>query len=201
MTCNSEDNTRSFCTWPDCDCGKKKSQKFSRDVRFAAYRATSKDWREIGGRRFFFRSLWEMNFARVLDFHKRTCTPFFDVMITRWEYEPMTFYFDPEQARKTNDKFGTKLKGIRKGATSYKPDFQIVGVETELIKTNLIPDLKSVSIWFEVKGYMKPKDQTKINRFRKYFPDHRIEIIGADWFTFNAQTYRALIPAWEVKGE
>lgn len=194
-TCNSEENEREFCTWPDCDCGKKtsrfKSNHFHGDV--------VRGWREIDNRRFFFRSLWEINFARVLDFHARTATPFFDVMIERWEYEPATFYFDPEQARKTNEKFGTKLKGIRKGATSYKPDF--------LIHFKYFPDAgfftdafdQEGKIWFEVKGYMKPKDQTKIKRFRQYFPDQRLEVIDVDWFTFNAQAYRALIPTWESK--
>lgn len=61
-------------------------------------------WRTIGGQRCYFRSAWEANFARYLEFLRRAGE------ITSWEHEPHTFWFD----------------GIRRGVVSYKPDFRVV---------------------------------------------------------------------------
>lgn len=61
-----------------------------------------------GGRRsdidnLYFRSRWEANYARFLNFIKETGE------IIKWEYEPKTFWFD----------------GIKRGCVSYTPDFRI----------------------------------------------------------------------------
>jgi hypothetical protein len=64
---------------------------------------TSKAWLEIGGKKHYFRSLWEQNYARYLQFLKE------QGHIMDWEYEPETFWFD----------------GIRRGANNYKPDFRV----------------------------------------------------------------------------
>jgi len=60
------------------------------------YSRTKHGWREIGGKRCFFRSRMEANYARYLSFSGE-----------RWEYEPKTFWFD----------------GIKRGVVSYTPDF------------------------------------------------------------------------------
>lgn len=60
-------------------------------------------WRVVGGRRVYFRSIWEANWARYLQVlvdQKR---------ILGWEHEPKTFWFD----------------GVRRGVVSYKPDFRV----------------------------------------------------------------------------
>lgn len=62
-------------------------------------------WREIGGKRNYYRSRWEANYARWLQILKER-GEIFD-----WEHEPKTFWFD----------------GIKRGARSYKPDFRVVG--------------------------------------------------------------------------
>lgn len=61
-------------------------------------------WREIGGRRIYFRSLWEARYARYLEYLKA------NQHIADWQYEPKTFWFD----------------GIKRGTCSYKPDFCVI---------------------------------------------------------------------------
>lgn len=51
----------------------------------------------------YFRSRWEANFARYLNFLIK------QNQVVKWEYEPDTFYFD----------------GIKRGTVSYTPDFKI----------------------------------------------------------------------------
>lgn len=60
-------------------------------------------WREIGGQRCYFRSRWEANYARFLEWRKQRGD------IASWEHEPKTFFFD----------------GVRRGVVSYLPDFKI----------------------------------------------------------------------------
>lgn len=60
-------------------------------------------WREIGGKRIYFRSRWEANYGRYLEWLKVTGN------IVDWEHEPETFWFD----------------GVRRGSVSYLPDFRV----------------------------------------------------------------------------
>jgi len=60
-------------------------------------------WRVIGGQKHFFRSDWEIHFARYLCYQKQHSR------IKEWLYEPHTFWF----------------LEIKRGVRSYKPDFQI----------------------------------------------------------------------------
>jgi Protein of unknown function (DUF1064) len=62
---------------------------------------TSAAWRTIGGKTKYFRSVYEANYARYLEFLK------INLHILDWSYEPKTFWFE----------------GIRRGCVSYKPDF------------------------------------------------------------------------------
>lgn len=61
-------------------------------------------WREIGRHRKYFRSRWEANYARYLQFLQERG------QIDDWEHEPETFWFE----------------GIKRGACSYLPDFKVV---------------------------------------------------------------------------
>ncbi|MBM3606202.1 MAG: hypothetical protein FJX25_16200 [Alphaproteobacteria bacterium] len=61
------------------------------------------DWREIGGKRVFFRSRWEANYARYLEWLR--CHG----QIAYWEHEPETFWFE----------------NIKRGVRSYLPDFLV----------------------------------------------------------------------------
>ena len=60
-------------------------------------------WRVIGGKRKFFRSRWEANYARYLEFLKERGE------ISEWQHESKTFWFD----------------GIKRGCVSYLPDFEV----------------------------------------------------------------------------
>jgi hypothetical protein len=73
--------------------------------------------------------------------------------IKEWEYEPKTFWFE----------------SIKRGVRSYKPDF-------------LVTYLDGSHEWIEVKGYLDAKSQTKIKRFRKYYPNETLRVIDKMWF-------------------
>ena len=60
-------------------------------------------WREIGGKRKYFRSRWEANYARYLEFLK--CNN----QIKEWNHEPKVFWFE----------------GIKRGCVSYLPDYGV----------------------------------------------------------------------------
>jgi len=60
-------------------------------------------WAEIGGKRNYFRSSWEITVAAYYEFLKR------HKLIQEWEYEPTVFWFNE----------------IKRGVRSYKPDFLI----------------------------------------------------------------------------
>lgn len=61
-------------------------------------------WREIGGVMKFYRSRWEANYARYLEWLRERGE------IVSWRHEPKTFWFD----------------GIKRGCVSYLPDFEVV---------------------------------------------------------------------------
>lgn len=61
------------------------------------------EWREIDGRRIFFRSRWEYRYALYLQLLKSRGE------IKDWQHEPKTFWFD----------------GIKRGTNNYKPDFLV----------------------------------------------------------------------------
>ena len=62
------------------------------------------DWHEIGGKRRYYRSRWESNYARYLEFLKS------QGKIKDWFHEPKVFWFE----------------GIKRGCVSYLPDFLVI---------------------------------------------------------------------------
>lgn len=68
--------------------------------------------------------------------------------IKEWYHEPKTFWFE----------------GIKRGTVSYLPDFQVI-------------NLDGSHYWVEVKGHMTKKDQTKLKRFAKYYPEETLELV------------------------
>jgi hypothetical protein len=62
---------------------------------------SSQGWREIGEKRCYFRSRWEANYARYLEFMCRKG------QFKDWQHEPKTFWFE----------------AIKRGVRSYLPDF------------------------------------------------------------------------------
>jgi len=69
----------------------------------SCYSRTKNGWYILHGERFYFRSSWEVVYARYLDFlvSKKE--------IKRWEYESETFWFEK----------------IKRGVRSYNPDFKV----------------------------------------------------------------------------
>jgi hypothetical protein len=68
-------------------------------------------WREVGGQRVYFRSRWEANYARYLQWLKERGE------IYEWEHEPHTFWFE----------------GIKRGCVSYLPDFRVTENSSERV--------------------------------------------------------------------
>jgi len=67
------------------------------------YSPAKRGWRIINRKKYFFRSRWEANYARYLQWLKDKKE------IISWEYEPKTFWFEK----------------IRRGVRSYTPDFLV----------------------------------------------------------------------------
>lgn len=61
-------------------------------------------WRTIGGKEKYYRSIWEANYARYLQFQKE------NGLIADWLHEPTTFWFED----------------IKRGCRSYLPDFKVI---------------------------------------------------------------------------
>jgi hypothetical protein len=74
------------------------------DAAIKAGKDFAAGWREVGPQRCYFRSKWEANYARYLQWLVS------QKIILGWAHEPKTFWFE----------------GIRRGVVSYKPDFKVV---------------------------------------------------------------------------
>lgn len=68
-------------------------------------------WRTIGGQKIYFRSRWEANYSRFLQWQLERGE------ILKWEHEPETFWF---------------LKILR-GTRSYLPDFRVTQKDGEIV--------------------------------------------------------------------
>ncbi len=117
-------------------------------------------WRAIGGN-YYFRSRWEANYARYLEWLRQIG------VVTRWEYESETFWFEK----------------IKRGVRSYKPDFKITWHDGKVE-------------YHEVKGWMDPRSKTKLKRMAKYYPEITMRVIDAQWFKAN-KNLRGIVPGWE----
>lgn len=104
-------------------------------------------WREIGGKRNYYRSRWEANYARYLEWLK--CRG----EIQDWQHEPETFWFDK----------------IKRGVRSYLPDFRVWENDG---KSNL----HEVKGWMDARskttlarmGRYHPKEQILVIREKDY---------------------------------
>lgn len=92
-------------------------------------------------------------------------------IIDNWEFEPETFWF----------------LAIKRGVRSYRPDF-LVRYRGE-----------AKPVYVEVKGWMDPKSKTKIARFVKYYPQHKLEVIAEKEYRALGARWKSSIPNWEGK--
>lgn len=89
-------------------------------------------WAEIGGKKIFFRSSWEENYAHYLQWLKGLGE------IQDWDHEPDTFWFD----------------AIKRGVRSYLPDFKVITAKGET-------EYHEVKGWMDSKSKTKIKRMAK----------------------------------------
>jgi hypothetical protein len=89
-------------------------------------------------------------------------------IIARWEHESKTFWFT----------------SIKRGINNYTPDFEI-----------LLPDGKIE--YHEVKGWMDSRSKTKINRFRKFYPNETLKVFDIKTCTAIAKKLSKIVKDWE----
>lgn len=89
-------------------------------------------WRVIGGKRKFYRSRWEANYARYLEFLKQKGE------ISDWQHESKTFWFE----------------GIKRGCVSYLPDFEVTNNSGEV-------EFHEVKGWMDDRSKTKIKRMAK----------------------------------------
>lgn len=88
--------------------------------------------------------------------------------IADWKYEPRTFLFE----------------GVKRGPFTYTPDFLVIENDGR-------------EEYHEVKGWMDSASKGKIKRFRKYYPEITLRIIGKVEYNRVAANAGPLIPNWE----
>lgn len=89
-------------------------------------------WRIIGGQRKYYRSKWEANYARVLEFQKQ------HGLIVSWAHEAKTFWFEK----------------IKRGCRSYLPDFEVVYPDGHI-------EYHEVKGWYDNRSKTKTKRMAK----------------------------------------
>lgn len=115
---------------------------------------SKRGWKEVGGKRIYFRSEWEKKFSMYLEFLKK------NNQIREWEHEPQTFWF--------ND--------IKRGVRSYLPDFKITRTDGThyWVEVKGYMDAKSKTKIKRFKKYY-PKEEIELiqsNWFGKGIPLH-----------------------------
>ena len=124
-------------------------------------RTWKQGWRNIGGKDKYYRSRWEANYARYLQWQLE------QRMIKAWEHEPQTFWFSE----------------IKRGCLTYLPDFRVENLDgTHLwieVKGWMCPRSKT-----KIKRFKKyyPEEQLKIID-GKWFKEcsKNISIVIKDW--------------------
>lgn len=118
-------------------------------------------WREFGGRRVYFRSRWEANYGRYLEWQKQ------QGLIVEWLHEPQTFWFE----------------GIRRGCVTYLPDFKVILLDGshEWIEVKGFMDPKSKTKIARFKKYF-PKEILRIVDSKWYKANSgKLSILIPDW--------------------
>lgn len=86
--------------------------------------------------------------------------------IIGWNYEAVEFEFP-----------------VSRGTCFYKPDFKVINNDGSVE-------------YHEVKGHWTGKAKTQVRRFRKYYPEAKLVIVGKEAYKAIAEK-SALIPGWE----
>ena len=91
-------------------------------------------------------------------------------VVERWDFEPETFWFNK----------------IKRGTRAYLPDFRVFYRHDS-----------SRPVYVEIKGWMDSKSKTKIERFKRYYPQHKFEFVGQKEYNAIRNKWRSAIPNWE----
>lgn len=89
-------------------------------------------WREFGGKRHYYRSRWEANYGRYLEWLKSKGE------ILEWEHEPEVFWFE----------------GVKRGTVSYLPDFRVTNKNGSI-------EYHEVKGWMDARSKTKIKRMAK----------------------------------------
>lgn len=89
--------------------------------------------------------------------------------ILHWAHEPETFTW--------LSRYGNRVL--------YKPDFLVLEND-HFSKT-----------YYEVKGHMDRRSKSKLEGFAKHYPEHKLVVIGKDWFAKNTKKLKGLVQGWE----
>lgn len=118
----------------------------------------------------FFRSTWEANYARYLNWLVA------NKQILKWEYETEEFeLFRTVKGKRVEYKRGNRF---------YKIDFKIY-------------NLNGLIEYHEIKGYLDSKSVTKLKRFRRCYPHLVIKLIDAQAYYSIQRQFRGNLPNWE----
>jgi hypothetical protein len=128
--------------------------------------------RPIGVRGIRFRSKSEANYAAYLQW-------LVDLgQIALYLYEPVVYWFSPG----SRGAVAQGLAGVRRGVTSYKPDFLVrstAGVE-----------------YHEVKGYLDPRSKTALARMARYYPEVKVVLIDSKQMRTLGRQVAGIVPGW-----
>jgi hypothetical protein len=118
-----------------------------------------------------FRSKSEANYAAYLEWLHKVG------QIADWQYEPRTFWFTPDAVTKG---------GVRRGVTSYKPDFEVVS-----------PSLAGLATaYHEVKGYFDARSKTALARMARYYPSEKVVVIDSKHMAALKRQVGGIVPGW-----
>lgn len=129
--------------------------------------------RPVGVRDIKFRSKAEANYAAYLEWLVSIGE------VAHWDYEPETFWFDPATA----EKYNLPGKGVRRGVTSYRPDFRVR------------PTSKAIQ-YHEVKGYLDARSRVALKRMAKYYPEEKVVVIDSKQMAALERQVGGIVPGW-----
>ena len=110
---------------------------------------------EVGGKRYWFRSGFEVRWAQYLELLKGLGE------IVDWFYEIRKFEFEK----------------IRSGTVFYTPDFKVIYPKESEAGYEDTHCRNCFYVWHECKGHLQQRDVTKFKRMVKYYPNEKLILV------------------------
>lgn len=140
--------------------------------------------RPVGVRDIRYRSKAEANYAAYLEWLRNLG------QIESWDYEPMTFWFTPGSVGAA----AHGLDGIRRGVTSYRPDFSVFGGRHVMVAGRKMT--QRMREWHETKGFMDKRSEVALKRMALYYPEERIVVIDSKQMAALKRQVGGIVPGW-----